>query len=410
MGNDYVTGSSLLILPILLGFLVAAGTFERRRHRQALARIPIRVHVNGTRGKSSVTRLIAAGLRAGGIRTVAKTTGSAARFIWEDGNETPVTRHGPPSVREQIRIVIRAAQRDVQALVLECMAVRPEYQWFTEHSVVKATHGVITNAREDHLDEMGPTVVDVAWALSNTIPVKAKAFTAERKVADPFRQTAEIRGTTLTITEPSEEDVEAARGFSYLEHPENIALALAVCGSLGVTREVALGGMWGARPDIGALQAWEIAFFEKRIIFVNALAANDPESTFMACERARRSVPDTQKTIVLFNNRGDRLSRAQQFGKFLATSWPSDHYVLIGQLTKAVEDEAIRMGLDSERVVNLGDASPAEVFEKILALTPSTALVVAVGNIVGLGEEVATYFQNRGKALGTGVDRSRSGH
>jgi len=410
VGPDLITGRSLLILPVLLAFLVAVGINERRRHRRALARIPIRVHVNGTRGKSSVTRLIAAGLRSGGIRTMAKTTGSAARFIWEDGSETPVTRHGPPSVREQIKTVVRAADRNVQALVLECMAVRPEYQRFTEHSVVKATHGVITNAREDHLDEMGPTVVDVAWALSNTIPVKAHAFTAEQKVVEPFRLTAAARDTSLTLTEPTEEDVAAVRGFSYLEHPENVALALSVCGALGIEREVALKGMWAARPDIGALQAWDIAFFEKRVIFVNALAANDPESTFMACERARNSVPHTDKTIVVFNNRGDRLSRAQQFGKFLATSWPSDHYVLIGQLTKAVEDEAIRMGLEAEKIKNLGEASPAEVFEKVLALTASTALVVAVGNIVGLGEEVASYFQNRGKALGTGVDRSRSGH
>ena len=45
------------------------------------SKIPIRIHVNGTRGKSSVTRLIAAGLRAGGKRTFAKTTGTAPRVI-----------------------------------------------------------------------------------------------------------------------------------------------------------------------------------------------------------------------------------------------------------------------------------------------------------------------------------------
>ncbi len=410
MGPELVGAHSLLVLGALLAFLTAVGVAERRRHAKALAKIPIRIHVNGTRGKSSVTRLIAAGLRAGGIRTVAKTTGSAARMIWEDGSETPVVRHGPPSVREQIRIVVHAAERNVEALVLECMAVRPEYQRFTEREVVKATHGVITNAREDHLDEMGPTVYHVAWALASTIPTRGKAFTAERRVLAPFEETARARGTTLSVVEPTERDHEALRGFSYLEHPENVALALAVCASLGVERDVALRGMWGARPDIGVLQAWEISFFERRLVFVNALAANDPESTFLACERARKAVPEMDKTIVLFNNRGDRLSRAQQFGKFLATSWPSDHYLLIGQLTKAVEDEAVRMGLPPEKIVNLGQAEPAEVFEKVLALTASTALVVAVGNIVGLGEEVATYFQNRGKPLGTGIDRSRLSH
>jgi hypothetical protein len=48
---------------IVLGSLTAAtiigGFIESRLHRQRLARIPHRIHVNGTRGKSSVARLIA---------------------------------------------------------------------------------------------------------------------------------------------------------------------------------------------------------------------------------------------------------------------------------------------------------------------------------------------------------------
>ena len=45
---------------VLFLALVALYFVERLRHRRALAQIPLRIHVNGTRGKSSVTRLIAA--------------------------------------------------------------------------------------------------------------------------------------------------------------------------------------------------------------------------------------------------------------------------------------------------------------------------------------------------------------
>ncbi len=38
-------------------------------------------------------------------------------------------------------------------------------------------------------------------------------------------------------------------GFSYTEHAENLALALAVCAELGIDRQTALGGMWRAAPD-----------------------------------------------------------------------------------------------------------------------------------------------------------------
>ena len=50
--------SSLIIILTLLIFL---GILENYYHNKALEKIPIRIHVNGARGKSSVTRLIAAG-------------------------------------------------------------------------------------------------------------------------------------------------------------------------------------------------------------------------------------------------------------------------------------------------------------------------------------------------------------
>jgi hypothetical protein len=61
--------------------LVFLGVQEAFFHKRNIAKIPIRIHVNGTRGKSSVVRLIAGALREQGIPTCAKTTGTLARFI-----------------------------------------------------------------------------------------------------------------------------------------------------------------------------------------------------------------------------------------------------------------------------------------------------------------------------------------
>ena len=76
----------MLIMPLfVLGFLVLllciAGLLEYQFHLKSLSHIPLRIHVNGTRGKSSVTRLVAAGLREGGLKTFAKTTGTAPREL-----------------------------------------------------------------------------------------------------------------------------------------------------------------------------------------------------------------------------------------------------------------------------------------------------------------------------------------
>jgi len=400
--------SPLIILATLVIIFVIFGVMEKRKHNRSLSSIPIRIHINGTRGKSSVTRLVAAGLRAGGIPTIAKTTGSAARMIWEDGSETPVERFGPPSIREQISVVNKAAERGAKALVVECMALQPDYQFFTEHRFVRSTHGVITNVRADHLDVMGPTELHVAAALSNSIPRNSKCYTTEERNVKPLRWVARKLGTELCVVPVSDQDREDAGRFSYIEHPENIAIALSICEDIGIDRSTALSGMLESTPDIGALKIWEIHFFDNRLYFVNALAANDPESTLLAVERAKTAVSSEIRTIVLFNNRGDRLSRAKQFGDFLATDLNADHNVLIGDVTKAVEDEAIRAGLPAMKITNLGQARPPEIFEKVLDLVDETALVVAIGNLGGLGGSVAAYFQHRGKPLGSGISGPRS--
>src|SRR5262249_47551230 len=103
------------------------GWRPRRDPRGDWGRLPVGGAAGaGTRGKSPTTRLIAAGLRAGGLRVVAKTTGTEPRLIRPDGSEAPWRRRGPPSVREQAQFFAKAVQLRADAAVVECMAVRPE--------------------------------------------------------------------------------------------------------------------------------------------------------------------------------------------------------------------------------------------------------------------------------------------
>src|SRR5437660_10097702 len=74
------------------------------RHRRNLRAVPVRIHVAGTRGKSTTTRLIAAGLRAGGRQVLAKVTGSEPCLILPNGSEEIWPRRGPASVGEQKRL------------------------------------------------------------------------------------------------------------------------------------------------------------------------------------------------------------------------------------------------------------------------------------------------------------------
>ena len=97
--------SPFFILVSIALLLISIGFLEYNIHQRVLETIPLRIHVNGTRGKSSVTRLIAAGLREGGIRTFAKTTGTAPRVIDADGKDRIIHRLRLPSIGEQVRLL-----------------------------------------------------------------------------------------------------------------------------------------------------------------------------------------------------------------------------------------------------------------------------------------------------------------
>lgn len=390
--------NELLILVTASGVLILLGALEFILHRRRLSRIPIRVHVNGTRGKTSVTRLIAAGLREAGVRCVAKTTGTVPRFILPNGREVPVYRPGGPNVIEQKQAVTMAAAQRAEALVVECMALQPQLQWLSETKLVRATHGVITNARPDHLDVMGPTEEDVARALAATIPTGGVFVTAEKTHRPFFQQVCEDRRTRFRgaedITHPvTPDDVE---GFSYLEHQENMELALAVCEELGVDNETALRGMWRAKPDPGAMTEAEVEFFGRTIVFVNGFAANDPTSTRYIWEQSLRRHRELERRIAVFNCRSDRADRSQQLAQSYAGWTQADEVVLLGTGQYIFARAAVKSGLDPTRLVFVDRTHPADIFEILLGLAESSALVMGLGNIAGPGLALAEYFANRG--------------
>jgi len=180
-----------IVLALIL-LLMIYGFWEDRNHQRNLDSIPVRIHVNGSRGKSSVTRLIGAGLRAGGKRVLTRTTGSKPRIIVENGEESPVIRPGRANIIEQLKIVRRAVSRRVEVVVLEWMGIQPHLQYVSEHQMVRSTVGVITNVRPDHLDEMGPTLEELADSLCNTIPGGGVLFTTEKEHLQTIQRWADL--------------------------------------------------------------------------------------------------------------------------------------------------------------------------------------------------------------------------
>lgn len=386
-----------LLLTVLL-IVTGLGAFEYRRHLHNLKKIPIRIHVNGTRGKSSVTRLIAAGLSAGGVKVFAKTTGTVPRVITPDGDEFAVYRPSSPNIIEQLRVVDFAAHNGAEALVIECMALQPSYQSLCETKFVKSTIGVITNARADHLDVMGPDEVDVAKSLLGTMPEKGVLYTCEEDYVDLFKYAGSDRGSEVVIIgkEMSEKvPDEYMRGFSYIEHKENVALSLAVCEKAGVKPEIAIKGMHKVFPDAGAMSEYQIDWFGRKILFVNGFAANDPESTEKIWNMAFERNPQTTRSIMIINCRADRPERSDQIGKSIAGWKKADVYLVIGTGTYVFVRAAVHSGLQASKIINVEVEDAAKIFEKIVEISYGETLVMGVCNIKGAGLELVKYFANR---------------
>ncbi len=383
-----MTTMPLLILGFLVFALCIAGILEHQFHLKSLSLIPLRIHVNGTRGKSSVTRLVAAGLREGGLKTFAKTTGTAPRVIDSEGKDRIIHRLRLPSIGEQVRLLRYFSAQKPDAVVIECMAVQPQYQWIAEHKMVKSHIGVITNVRPDHLDEMGPTEEDVAHSLCNTVPVNSVLITGEDQKPDILREVAKQNGTRFIKSDESSVRKTELDGFNYMEHPSNIAVALDVCKQVGVNRSTALKGMHKVQPDAGALVAWDLNMNNKNVRFVNGMAANDPVSTLQIWNFiSERFVSDEETTCVFFNSRDDRPVRTRQMIELTFENIKPDYFFIRGDKVKKIIDT---FGKTSSKtsVEIIGLEQPLEDVISSLKNLPNNSLVYAIGNQVGAGQEI----------------------
>jgi len=384
-------------LLFLLIIAVTYGMWEYFSHQKRIYSIPIRIHVNGTRGKSSVTRLIGAALSEAGIKTITKVTGTYPRLILDDGSEAEIFRKSGANIIEQLSVVKLAAERKVQAIVIECMALEPQYQEITEKQMIHATISVITNVRLDHIEIMGYSLPEIAITLSKTIPEGQHLFTAEKVMYSLLKAAAEKKHTVVHSIDTETITQDEMIGFRYMEHKENVELALSVCEHLGISREVALRGMYKAIPDAGALDFHRITVSDKQVNFYNAFAANDPQSTLMILNWIKDQNKFTGTKIILLNSRPDRIDRAKQLsemtGKYLSDE--IDYLILIGQPTDMVENLSAANGMRRNKILNLGLTDPVNVFDAVLSCTDNESTVIAIGNMGGMGAPVAEFFEQR---------------
>lgn len=383
----------------LMASLVATSTFiaflllEKLLLRMARHRFQLVIHVNGTRGKSTVTRMIHAVLRESGYHAWGKTTGTEPRLLLPDGTERVIRRIAPANVREQRNMALRAACAGANALVFECNAILPELQRISSE-YLKPDLLVITNARLDHRPEQG-SVEEVARAFAATIPAGGAIASSDTINRALWQDTAERRNSRYFFVDPSE-------GAGLVDLPENVACALAVADWIGLSRRRASRAIacYHADPGAFSIQSWP-GPSGARIWFADASAANDPDSTdrlaVLALKQAEACSDQAGAgseghariwRVLVIANRADRQDRALMFADYAIAACSKrerfDEVAFLGPLPlraqNAVHHSGIRyrylkhaISLDS-----LGDRCSATV----------DMLIVSAGNRGGPGRDL----------------------
>lgn len=380
-----------LIIGLTIIFLVL-GMLDKYIHNRRLKRVPLRININGVRGKSTITRLTYSILREAGYKVVGKTTGTDARLLyWYQNEEVPIVRKPQgANIGEQREIISKTVKSGAKAIVNECMAVNPDYQKVFQQDLLKANVGAIVNVMEDHMDVLGPTLDEVAESFVATIPNNGHLVVLKGHYEELFKKEAEKRNTEIIIADPSEVSEEYLKEFPYLIFAENVAIALGISRVIGIDDDIAFRGMLKAPPDSGAVDIIPYESNGTSNIFVNAFAANEPTSSKAILNKIETSQCEYQSKVILLNCRADRVDRTRQFIHDFLPNVQFDALICTGKSTQMVTDF---MEHRNETYINLEGKSNEDVLNEILNISRNV-LLFCVGNIHGPGKTIIQYMED----------------
>ncbi|MFC2165726.1 poly-gamma-glutamate synthase PgsB [Acidobacteriota bacterium] len=376
---------------------------EKIWFRRQTESIPLRICVTGTRGKSSVTRLIATVLKDSGYSVLAKTTGSRPAMINPDGTEKEIIRHGRPTILEARKVLKVAKSQGVQTIVLELMGILPESVYVESVRMLKPHILVITNVRHDHMAQMGSTKQEIASCFASAIPKDCAVFVLKDELFPVYHAVAESRNARI-IQVPlgshqslSDNKVGVSSPF---EFTGNIELALAVAEHIGIDRDKAVRTVASAFPDFGSLKVWMMDEDspEQSWFFVSAFAANDPQSTreILAVDKIK-SLLEGRRVIALLNFRRDRGDRTLQWLDALeSNAFPElDRIVFLGH--HAFTASRRLRNIPKDGVQAWPKCSPGEIIGKLSVQEKKGAVLIGMGNMQGAGKDFVDFWEATGQ-------------
>jgi poly-gamma-glutamate synthase PgsB/CapB len=274
------------------------------------------------------------------------------------------------------------------------MSLQPENHLAESRQILQPTHVAITNARLDHTEVMGETVEEIASVLALDVTRGSAVYIPQMSLPAPIAEAAHRRGAKLF-------PVPAGQGVRFYGAPgqgseftENIDLVCAIALSMNIDDGTIQRGLEQTRHDIGRLGIWQTGIESRTVFFVNAFAANDPESTFAVLSKVRAQVPGNLEVTGILNLRQDRGARTLQWIGALKERGDAFHRLFVTGGHSAV----LARTIPAARILKRG--TPLKMTEEIVSGLAGSAIVFGFGNIKGPGLELSKYWSRLGTPNG----------
>ncbi len=366
-------------------FLIILGVIEKHRHTKRLQNIPIRIQVNGTRGKSTLVRMIVDLFNSAGWKVAGKITGETPKYFISGKGWNIWKRRGVPRIGELIRFLKFVSPHNPKVLIVENMALQPEFQYMFEKKLSKSTHQIVTNIRLDHQEVMGKHKTEIAQTLAASVP-KSGNIIVEADSAPLIGQFIKKKRLLTVI----KNDYQAVKYDRFLFNQKVIEY---------------LGEIFKFDPFLVQkvvstnqieLQVKELIhqyiFQNKTKHFVNLFKCNDVESTQMMIDKLMELKLIRPKFSIILACRGDRPLRTMAFLRWLVNQqefWSK--LVICGIVPKIPILRMIKPHkIDKEKIYLTSKINSETTLGKYLK---NSDVIIGMGNFVNSGEKILNYIE-----------------
>lgn len=313
----------------------------------------IRVLVTGSRGKSSIVRLLHTAFGDAGLTAYARITGVVPRELGPDGSRT-ISRPAGAHVGE-MHWWLKQLPVTTQAIVMENSAITPDLQDLAGRWL-RPDVTVLSNTLPDHQEAWGPSSASAAEVLARGIPSGGQVMMPDSLEDDEHLQVLLRQRRCKTLF------AAPAPGILPMYRAANLGLALATAEFLGLAAEPALQAMLSVPGD-----DYDFRIIEHTgAMLAMAFSVNDITSTRALFKSLQWT---EQETRLVYNHRADRPARLKSF---------------MGWLNQSAWKEVLIIG--DRPLKRTGKASYRKIRDKaeLLALLQPGERVFGCGNIAGL--------------------------